>query len=655
MFVYLYKSDSFITDKRSYFSNSGGKYTNTYKLSKDNLLSNINIQDEQGYSIIDAENGSYTLLFIQNLYSTNSKEKLASVVIAVPWENIFSRVEALDQGKVYWINSKDQILSMPDMGVIDQLPYKNYLDENKLLSARIGNQNYVNSFLKSNYYDFKYCISMPKSYYWKEMNRFTHMVIVQIALILLLSTIFALIYSQKIFNPSADFIAMLRVNENVIKERFDLKKTDASMDGMCTENQLQTYSGYQSKEALVNQVLANYVKEWNKDDVSLENIIKAYSKLSLRKPYIAIAVTYQDINECKLFTGIKNDEKEETFQLLKFVFRNIFNEIILSKYSGFICEIDGMHLCIINVIEENTDTLAYDIRKCLDIYKDLLNFKMNVGASNVHSGLASLPKAYHEAEQVLSFQTFWGKGTGAFLVYNDTLKNDKPLYNEDYQIFEKQKKLYNLLYVKEFDKAFEWINQMLEEILIKDIQYNDINQCRLSGLIDTINNCLNDILGKSDGEFLQELQPMKRMLRASSIVSAKHIIQEIFNEIMVHLEVSFKNEHPKWIEEIMDFVDEKYDDPNLNVSVLADKLNMNLSYVSRAFKEYTGYSIMDLIHMKRVEECKKRLILGGSVREAAEMIGYLDSKSLIRVFKKYEGITPGQFKNSYVDVESKMA
>ena len=35
---------------------------------------------------------------------------------------------------------------------------------------------------------------------------------------------------------------------------------------------------------------------------------------------------------------------------------------------------------------------------------------------------------------------------------------------------------------------------------------------------------------------------------------------------------------------------------------------------------------------------------GKTVKDAAEATGYLDSKAMIRAFKRYEGITPGQYK-----------
>lgn len=34
------------------------------------------------------------------------------------------------------------------------------------------------------------------------------------------------------------------------------------------------------------------------------------------------------------------------------------------------------------------------------------------------------------------------------------------------------------------------------------------------------------------------------------------------------------------------------------------------------------------------------------MQEVSELVGFLNSNSFIRVFKKYEGITPGQYKQN---------
>lgn len=649
IFVYFYKTDSVVSDKKLFDSKINYIFANSYQMTKRQFMDAIDSPVYQGYNIVQNEQGENTIFFLKNIYSYNYKEKLATIVTVVPWENIAANIASVDKERVYWINEKDQLLEGNNTEPSGQpLTFEDYQDEGQLLFTRTEGVKYVNSFMKSQYYDFKYCITMPRSYYYKEINQMKYMLILQMLVMIVLALALARFYSARNYKPISKLISLLRKNKEAAREYFNFDNMEADIEKLYKENQSLSSSWYQAKDALFNQAVSGFIKGWNYDETVLEDIILANSKITLSKPYITMVITYRDISDCNLFAGINASEKEKTFRLLKFVFKNIFDENVLSKYPGFFCDVDGMHLCIFNTNEDitNENALAYDIRKCLCAYKKLLNLKVNIGASSVHRGAGALPRAYEEADQVLSFQAFWGKDFESFAFYEESSMHYDEINHYDNMLTEQQKRLYNLVIAKEYDKASELLNQMLNEMFVREVQFTDINKCRMFGLINNVYNSLSDSIGRNDPAFYKRLNPMQRMLKANSIDSVRDIINDIFKDIEEEAKELIKNERPRWIQEIMDFIDVNYNDPNLNVSILADKLNMNLSYIGRTFKNYTGYGIIDMIHIRRVEECKKRLILGESVREVAESIGYLDSKSLIRIFKKYEGITPGQFKNS---------
>lgn len=649
IFVYLYPSDSIITNTKLYPSEINYIFANNYQLTKSEMLAAIDVPEYNGYKIIKDKEGNSSILFLQNVYSYNYKDKLATIVTVVPWKNIAAGIAAMKEGKIYWINKSNQILGDSKASVSeDAISYNDYSSESKLIEKRIGSTKYVNSYVASDYFDFKYCITIPKSHYMKEMNNLIVGIVLQIMVMIGLAFILAWYYSIKNYKPISRLFAALKKNKKAARD-INFDNIENYIENLYLENQTLSDSCNQAKDALFNQVVNGYIKGWNNDESILEETIVSNTGVSLKKPYITMAVTYGDIMECNLFLGVNDSEKENTFKLLKFVVKNIFEENILSKYAGFFSDIDGMHLCVLNVTDDilTNGSLSFDIRKCLTIYKKLLNLKVNIGASKVHKECEAFSKAYNEAAQVLSFQSFWGKDYEAFAFYEETNMEYDTIYNYDSQLMEKQKKLYNLIVSKEYEQATEFLNRILDEMFIKDIHCMDINKCRMFALINTVYSCLSDIVGRSDGEYFKKLNPMERMLKANSIESARHIMNDIFREITDHLKKCLTNEYPNWVQEIIDFVDDNYSDPNLNVSILADKLNMNLSYVGRTFKSYTGYGITDMIHIRRLEECKRRLLLGESVREAAESIGYLDSKSLIRIFKKYEGITPGQYKSNF--------
>lgn len=59
-----------------------------------------------------------------------------------------------------------------------------------------------------------------------------------------------------------------------------------------------------------------------------------------------------------------------------------------------------------------------------------------------------------------------------------------------------------------------------------------------------------------------------------------------------------------------------------------------------------GEGIQDYINKIRLKQAKKLLLEQNlNLEQTANKVGYSNSNALIRVFKKYEGVTPGQFRD----------
>ena len=101
------------------------------------------------------------------------------------------------------------------------------------------------------------------------------------------------------------------------------------------------------------------------------------------------------------------------------------------------------------------------------------------------------------------------------------------------------------------------------------------------------------------------------------------------------------------------FVNEHYDDINLNVSMLADHLNVSQSFLSTHFKRQSGINASDYIHIVRIEKAKALMAdTSLSLTQIAKSIGYISDATFIRSFKKYEGLTPGAYRKNFIHVES---
>lgn len=96
--------------------------------------------------------------------------------------------------------------------------------------------------------------------------------------------------------------------------------------------------------------------------------------------------------------------------------------------------------------------------------------------------------------------------------------------------------------------------------------------------------------------------------------------------------------------EIRRYIDEHYANPT-NVKLLAKIFHMNPEHLSRIFKQKYQIHIKDYLLEIRIAKAKVLLESQNlKINEIAAIIGISDEKYFSKVFRKYEGMTPKEFK-----------
>lgn len=86
-------------------------------------------------------------------------------------------------------------------------------------------------------------------------------------------------------------------------------------------------------------------------------------------------------------------------------------------------------------------------------------------------------------------------------------------------------------------------------------------------------------------------------------------------------------------------------DQPVGLDTLAKTLSVNPSHLSRVFKQALGMTITSYINKLRVEEAKYLLDhSNASIIEIAARVGYNDPNYFSKVFRKWERITPHEYR-----------
>jgi len=100
------------------------------------------------------------------------------------------------------------------------------------------------------------------------------------------------------------------------------------------------------------------------------------------------------------------------------------------------------------------------------------------------------------------------------------------------------------------------------------------------------------------------------------------------------------------INKVRHYIDEHFTE-GITLEDTAAKFYVSKEYLSKVFKAEVGEGFSEYVTAKRMKKAKE-LILDYRIpiKEAGEMVGYLDQAHFYKVFKKYYGKTPGEIREN---------
>lgn len=95
-----------------------------------------------------------------------------------------------------------------------------------------------------------------------------------------------------------------------------------------------------------------------------------------------------------------------------------------------------------------------------------------------------------------------------------------------------------------------------------------------------------------------------------------------------------------------ELIAQRYNDGNLSLGAVAEEIRSNSSYLSKLFTSSLGVTFTDYLNKYRVEQSVRLLESTATpVKDIAGMVGFNSVQHYIRVFKRFKGKSPGQYRD----------
>lgn len=220
--------------------------------------------------------------------------------------------------------------------------------------------------------------------------------------------------------------------------------------------------------------------------------------------------------------------------------------------------------------------------------------------------------------------------------YGSTTPNPYP--------YEKEKALIAKVKAGNVQEAKGILNDLLGYVLFSEgssldtVKARAIELCSLLSRAAIEGGAATDSILKINNQFLKFLQ---QILDLDSLCYKLQEIVEVFTESMFNYIPSKSYE---LIKKAMLYISNNFS-ITLTLEAVANYVHLNPAYFSTIFKQSSGSSFKEYLNMVRIEESKRLLAnTDYSIIDIAIATGFEDQSYFSKVFKRYTGLTPKQYR-----------
>jgi AraC-like DNA-binding protein len=597
------------------------------------------LRDNQNDSLYN-----YVITYIYPL--TPYTTKLQGAIVINLYEDALSKLinsnNSQSEGFIFIINRQGDVISHVDKTLVSKnIRKRDFIDRimkqrfnEGFLVAKINRQRNLVTYLKTDFNDWIYVGVFPLSNLMGAVTALGYQTM-GIALVLVLVGIgLSFFISRKIYLPVENLIQQIKrrgidpdrnhTNEmSFISNAFNtILNEEEHLNDTLAKNQRGIREHY-----LLGLLRGNYLQE-NSGELTEE---------AFAFPHVVCALVtidrYRDFLT-DYSEGCQNEMKFFILRLMEETFGDPFRCI------GLRLEREQMAL-IISWDEDDADwreKIKGFFLKAQEEVAQALKLSLSVGVGRCYEGKAGVKLSYQEAQERIKQKLVEGYGQVGF--WQTPLSQSKNYYYP----LALEKHILNYLDLGHQDYILGAIDDLFTEIKNKtDLSYDNINQI-FNQLLGNIVKYLVESHINISAVFGENYNIYQDLAAQETLDEIRQWLLHIFTRIFDYRQLP-KAKGKNHIANILDYIHHNFH-KDIDINTLAEYVGLSYSHVRKIFYDETGENIVTYINNLRINEAKQMLGQSDlSIREIALKLGYNNSQSFNRFFKKYEGITPGEYRN----------
>ncbi|GAA4829841.1 hypothetical protein GCM10023310_03530 [Paenibacillus vulneris] len=350
--------------------------------------------------------------------------------------------------------------------------------------------------------------------------------------------------------------------------------------------------------------------------------------------------------------GLKYSPNDQS--LFKFIISSVTVEIAEQNGQSIVAEWISKHQLVILLLSKEGEALEHHMLQLSDQIRAWvekhLDFTVTIGIGSAATQESEIGRSFDEAAAAVSRKVTLGVNQ----IIDAVEVKGRP-DGEWFAYLEMIRTIVRKLRMSEPEWLSE-LNQLFNEMTVHRLGKDDVERL-LHYFIFHLEYEMEGTLPEAAKLWLQDAKPVLLLALEQSDTLAQ--LESCFLKELEQLsgcigELVQSRRYNAQMIEIRDFVTKHFMDPNLSLTMLSDRFQIGSKYLSQLFKESIGQNFSDFLIGLRIEHAKKLLRESDvSVQDISDLMGYANTTSFIRIFKKIVGVSPGQYRESQLRNESK--
>ncbi|WP_273323789.1 response regulator transcription factor [Vallitalea guaymasensis] len=314
------------------------------------------------------------------------------------------------------------------------------------------------------------------------------------------------------------------------------------------------------------------------------------------------------------------------------------------KSDGKIMSFEDMYgnFVLIFTHEQYDDRDSYILNILGRIYDNItsLNVKVHITLGPTVISYKELSKSYKTARKLFEY----------FLIY----PNKKVICND--LIDDSKLKVENLISIdhnfiasslvsKNKEELFDYIDKLFDEVInIPGITPEHLKMIVVKILLTLYKSMSSQFVLFQNEIINHQSNLLSTIHNIHDLKILKETLKDLFTYIIDKLNEKETSTSPV-VYQVLKYIHKNYS-KELSLKTLSFQFNINTTYLGQLFKKETGISFPNYLNNYRIDRAKEYLLESNlKTAQIAKKVGYMDPNYFYRIFKKYTGVSPTDYKS----------